>query len=631
MQVKRQRTRALVIGAPLVMLIVGGAVGWFTRGTEAGTGGNSGTVVGRPLPTGGDLESVAPARGTVPAANAMLIDRATLLGYPEDMGVEVPEGAAIPLSLDTSGKLVPVDTASLQPVVATAPTAPPPLAPVPLTEAVPPVAPPSTAELTDTTTTLAPTGGNSFADPCTTVAAAPCTGGPARVLEAPSDAAAQLTPLSISVPFAATGATASMCSAIEATTVPDPFLASGTRPTIAVVVNQPSSIALTGTWSDGEPIEKLTMVTSSEFDQQWRTAWETEGVQHSLLACLTLPLDVVRTHATGGRADIAVSLLGISSQGRAESVGPVTVTMPLDGEDRPFVDQVGFGSLGEQRSADGSLVPTVHVHYAVLADDLLPPTTTLDRLTAKVYGRHDLVENADCAGWANNQQGIVRTRSGHFTIAQEQRTVGGRSRPVIVVDGDIELDPAMPGGWSGYACVQLFVADASGTRFTLDLRGTQVRSPLSPVYDVGVVVDDPVFPAGWKVEAAWSTRAGTVWCGPATLDAATPGASCTTYARSMPDGAVLTLRAIDETGAKRPAFAIVVPMNTAFCTPDDPLAAVSNGCATGFTERLKVPADATGEQSVAVSLQVRRTAAPGSVQTNPAHAWQIGTTQSFTF
>ncbi len=628
MQVNRQRSRALVVGAPLVMLLIGGAVGWFTRGTEAGSGGNSGTVVGRPLPTGDELEATAPTRGTVPATNTMLVDRATLIGYPDDIGVEVPKGGAVPLFLDTTGALVPVDATTLQPVTATEPAALPPVAPVPLTEAVQPAAPPSTAALPDSTTTLPPSGG--FADPCTTSATA-CAGGAARVLDAPSDAAPQLAPLTISVPFAATGAAAAMCGTIEGATVPDPFLAPAVRPTVAVVVNQPSSIALTGTWADGEPLEKVTMVTSSEFDQQWRTAWETEGVQHTLLACLTLPLDLVRTHASAGRADLAASLLGISSEGRAESGGPLTVTMPLDGEDPPFVDQVVFGSLGEQRAVDGSLVPTVHVHYAVVADELVPPTSTLDRFSAKVYARHDLVENADCAGWANNQQGVVRTRASAVSIAQEQRTVGGRSRPVIVVDGDIELDPALPGGWSGYACMQLFVADASGTRLTLDLRGTQVRSPLSPTYDIGVVIDDPVFPAGWKVEAAWSTRSGSLWCGPATLDPSAPGASCTTYARSMPDGAVLTLRAIDDTGAKRPAFTVVVPMNTAYCTPDDPLAAASNGCDTGFTERLKVPADGTGEQTVALSLQVRRSATAGSIQQNPAHAWQIGATQSFTF
>lgn len=630
MQVNRQRHRALLIGAPLVLLLAGGAVGWFTRGTEAGGGGNTGTVVGRPFPSGTELDATAPTRGTVPATNTAIIDRSTLIGYPDDIGVEVPKGAAVPFALDQTGALVPVDATSLQPVAATAPAALPPVAAVPLTAAVQPAAPPSTAELPDSTTTLAPTGGGAFVDPCTT-AATGCAGGVARVLDAPSDGAPQLAPLTISVPFAATGATAAMCGTIEGATVPDPFLAPAVRPTVAVVVNQPSSIALTGTWADGEPLEKLTMVTSPDFDEEWRIAWETEGVQHTLLACLTLPLDLVRTHAAAGRADLAASLLGISSQGRAESGGPLTVTMPLDGEDPPFVDQVGFGSLGEQRAADGSLVPTVHVHYAVVADDLVPPTSTLDRFTAKVYARHDLVENADCAGWANNQQGVVRTRSGFFTISQEQRTVGGRSRPVIVVDGDVELDPALPGGWSGYACVQVFVADASGTRLTLDLRGTQVRSPLSPTYDVGVVIDDPVFPAGWTVEAAWTTRAGALWCGPATLDPGAPGASCTTYARTMPDGAVLTLRAVDDTGVERPGFTIVVAMNTAHCTPDDPLAATSNGCDTGFTERLKVPVDGTGEQSVAVSLQVRRTAAAGSMQTTPGYAWQIGTTQSFTF
>jgi hypothetical protein len=115
------------------------------------------------------------------------------------------------------------------------------------------------------------------------------------------------------------------------------------------------------------------------------------------------------------------------------------------------------------------------------------------------------------------------------------------------------------------------------------------------------------------------------------LDAASPGESCATSARTVPDGVQLMLRAIDDTGTKRPAFIVTVPINTAYCTPDDPFAAISNGCDTGFTQRLRMPVDATGEQSVMVQLQVIRSAAPGSADLAPAHLWRIDVAQAFAF
>lgn len=627
---RRGTSPALLIGAPLVLLLVGGAVGWFTR-DSGGTSASGGTVVGRPMPSGSELDAQAPLRSLPSAPNTMVIDHRELIGWPDVTATVVPRGGALPLALDAGGSATVVDALTLRPLDDTAPAALPPVDPVPLPAAVPPAAPPSTVAPVESTSTTAAPVGDGFVDPCTTAVDAPCAGVAGRTTAEPTPGERVPDPLTMSVPFAATGAYAAMCGAIEGSAVPDPFLTPAVRPTIAVVVNQPSSVALTGTWSDGTPLEKLTMVTSPEFDQQWQQQWDTEGRQGLLLACSTLPLETVRAHASAGRADLSAGLLAISATGRTELDGEVTVSMPLDGEDPPFVDQVTVGSLGEQHRDDGTLAPTVHVHYAVTTDTLIPAVSTLDQRTAKVYAQHEFVENADCAGWANNQQGLARTSTGEFSVAFEQRTGGGRSRPVTVVDGDLHLDPVLPGGWEGFVCTHLFVADDAGNRVTVALRGAQVRSPLTATYAVGVVLDDPLLPEGWTLEATWATAQGGVWCGPATLTAAAPGASCTTYARTAPDGIRLVLRAIDETGERRPAFVATLPVNTAYCTPDDPYAYVSDGCATGATERVKVPADATGEQSVRVAVQVTRTALAGSVQTSPAHAWRIDVTQSFVF
>ncbi|MFM2078743.1 MAG: hypothetical protein RJA49_2633, partial [Actinomycetota bacterium] len=437
------RTRSSLVALPVVLLLAGGAAGWFMRDTAA-PGVSNGTVVGASLPPSAALDDVAPTRHVPSAPNTMVYDRRVLVGLPKDTRTVVPKGAALPMTRDASGTLTPVDATSLQPVAASTPPPAPVVDPTVLEAASPPPSPPSTAAFGDPTTTLPLAVPPAFVDPCRTTADPPCVGDAARVVEATDGPTTALDPLLISVPMAATGDLATMCDTIEAGTLPDPFLGPQVRPTVAVVVNQPSSIALTGTWSDGAPLEKLTMITSSAFDQQWQSQWDTSGVQGSLLQCLTLPLDDVRAHATAGRAVLDAKLLAISKGGRAELGGRITLSIPLDGADPPFVDALGIGSLGEQRRDDGTLVPTVHVHYAFTDDQLIPSTGTLNAATAKLYAQHAFIENADCAGWANNQQGLDRTLESRFDVGNEQRTVSGRSRPVTVVDGDLALDPSVP-------------------------------------------------------------------------------------------------------------------------------------------------------------------------------------------
>jgi hypothetical protein len=629
-----ERSRLAVIGAPLAMLLVGGGVGWLMRddgssSSDGGTAGN-GTVVGHPIPSGAELETAAPVRPLPAAHNTMIVDTTRILGYPEDASVPVPHGAALPLALSADGSIVAVDAVSLSPATVTGPPTLPPVEAVPLTELAAPGTPPSTLPPPDDAVPTLPPPAQppGFVDPCIT--AAGCAGASGQVLAAADPVAVALDPLQVSMPFAATGAIAQMCNTIEAGNVPDPFLAPASRPTVAVVVNQPSTIALTGTWGDGAPLDKLTMVTSAEFDDQWRQQWD-QGTQGSLVACLTLPLDVVRTHASAGRATLDASLLAISADGRVELGGGVPLTVPIDGEDPPFVDQVNITSLGEQRAADGTLVPTVHVHYAVTSDTIIPAAGKLNQRTAKVYASNAFVENADCAGWAVNQQGLDRSAGGRFTVAFEQRTVAGRNRPVTVVDGDMTLDPAQPGGWNGFACVHLFVADDSGNRVTVALRGAAVRSPRTAVYTVGLQLADAAFPPDWTMSAVWARPGGAEWCGPAKLTNAAPAAACTTYARFAPDGITLIVRGIDAAGAERPAFVVNVPINTAYCNPDDPNAWASDGCNSGFAQTVKVPLDDTGTESATMNLSVSRTADAGTRLDNPSQSWQIDIPQAFSF
>ena len=626
-----ERSRLAVIGAPLAALLIGGGVGWFMRDDGGGAVSTAGTVAGRELPTGADLDALAPVRPLPSAHNTMVVDQTRIVGLPERATVHVPATAALPLSLGADGSITPVDARSLRPMDPAAPVALPPVEPVTVTELPSPAgpvvtaAPPEGAVPTTAATTAAPV----FVDPCS--ASGGCPGGPGVVLAEPTTATTALDPFQISVPFTASGAIAEMCNTIEAGAVPDTFLSPATRPTVAVVTNQPSTIALSGTWGDGQPLDKLTMVTSTDFDDQWQQQWDGEGVQGLLVACITLPLDTVRAHASAGRATLDATVLGISATGRVELGGGVPLNIPLDGEDPPFVDQLSVTSLGELRQADGSLAPTVHVHYAVVSDTIIPPAGQLNQRTAKVYGSHALVENADCAGWAVNQQGLDRSGAGEFTVALEQRTVAGRSRPVTVVDGDLTLDPVQPGGWDGFLCAHLFVADDSGNRVTVALRGAEVRSPRTAVYTVGTQIIDDTFPADWKVEANWARPGGGVWCGPTELTATSGGATCTTYARSAPDGITLILRGVDAAGAERPAFVMVVPVNTAYCNPDDPDAWSSDGCSTGFGQRIRVPLDAAGTESVSMTVTVVRTVEQGTRLDNPSNTWRIGLTQAFAF
>ena len=366
------------------------------------------------------------------------------------------------------------------------------------------------------------------------------------------------------MPFAATGAYSSMCNTIEAGAVPDPFLTPAVRPTIAVVVNQPSSIALTGAWADGTPIEKLTMVTSSDFDQQWQQAWDTEGRQGSLLACITLPLEEVRAHASAGRAGLTAQLLAISASGQAELDGDVTVSMPLDGDDPPFVDQVAIGSLGEQRQADGTLAPTVHVHYAVTSDTLIPASSALNGRTAKVYGVHEFVENADCSGWANNQQGLARTTHrrvhGRLRAAHRERAHPTRHRGRRRSDARPRAAGRLAAASCACSCSSP-TTRATASRWRCAVHRCAARSRPSTTW-AWCSTTRRSRPGGrWRRRGPRS--GGNVWCGPATLDPAQPGALVHQLSRAAtPDGITVTVAAVDDTGTRRPAFVVVVPVNS---------------------------------------------------------------------
>jgi hypothetical protein len=619
-------SRRTVIAIPVAMMLLGGVVGWLRR-DDGPASSTTGTAVGRAIPTGAALDAAAPQRSVDRQMNTMVVDRTALIGYPVDSGTEVPPGAAVPLGADQT--LEPVDARTLQRTGPPAPVTLPPTEPRTLGRPSAPAPTPQTLPSTDSTTTLPPSGSGTFRDPCLT-AKGGCPGGEGRVQAAAAGPTASVPqPLTASMPFAATGAFSTMCDTIEHGAVPDPILSAVARPTIGVVLNQPSSIALSGTWGDGAPLDKLTMVTSAQFDQQWQDSWKNAHVQKSVLACITLSVDDVRRHAAGGRASLRANVLAISATGRAELDGSLTLTVPLDGDDTPFGDSVQVGSLGEQVQPDGTLAPAVHVHYAVLDDKVVPTTSRLNARTAKVYGVHALVEGADCAGWANNQGGVDRTAASTFSVVHESRTIAGKVHTVTMVDGDLTLDPSLPGGWNGYACVRLFVTDADGRKLNVALRGAKVRSPRTASYTVGVVLDAAHWPDGTTLRATWTGADGIQWCGPIELGAKARGAACDTLARAVPNGIRLVLQPRDDKGVLQTAFVVTVPVNSAYCNTDDPSAHLSDGCATGFTQALKVPLDGKGRLTGAITLVVNRAAAAGSVANNPSQAWQVDATESF--
>ncbi len=622
---RRPMPRSVVIGLPVLMLVAGSAGGWFTRDTGgAGAGGVPATIVGQPLPT--TIDAVAPVAPLPGAANPSVIDPTEVIGLEDDDPVVVPAGGALALPLGSADSAVAVDARTFAPVTGEQPQ-PPAAVDAQPSDAVPALAsPPSTLPPPDDTqppVTPAPGQQSSFVDPCYG-GDEPCAGQPGVVRSAAGgDPAATLDPLQISLPLAAANGYAALCEGVEADRVPDPFLTPTARPTVAVIVNQPSTLALTGSWGDGAELVKATMITSPAHDAEWQQAWD-DGHQRRIIACITLPLDEVRAHATGGVALLQAEVLAISATGRAQTAGQVTLHIPIDGEDALYADRVTVADRGEQRHPDGVLYPTVHVHYAVLADAVVPAGSGVE-----AYAQHALVEGADCTGWAVNQQGRDRTAGGSYRVTVEQRTIAGRERAAIVVDGDVALDPTLPGGWEGQLCVRLLTADAGSTSVTtLSLRGAIVRSPRTAEYAVGVHVDDVTSENATVVTATWSSDSALL-CNEATLD---NGAICTTYARLAPDGIVVALAMLDGRGALRPLVQVRVPVITAYCNPTDPFGAVGDGCNTGFTQALQLPivAGDAGAGSVRVVISVARAAAFGAGLQDPSSAWRIDDVTTFT-
>lgn len=630
---------AAIVGGPLVALLIGGGAGWFLRDdspAEPATGTPPATVVGATLPA--DLDAVAPEVPLPRAANPAVADPSTIVGLDAIAQglLDVPAAAAIDLPLTAGSSAVVVDPATRAPITGTpaAEDATPAAAEVIEALTVLP-APQSTLPAGDeATTTTAESGsdGSAFVDPCNT-SATDCPGLPATVrAEAPEQAGRRLDPLQVSAPVAGGEGYAALCDAVEGGEVPDPLLTPATRPTVAVLVNQPATLALTGTWADGTSLEKTTMVTLPAHDAEWQRAWDQDRVQRRIIACVTLPLDEVRAHAGAGEAQLRAQILAISATGRAEITGAVTLHIPIDGDDPLFAERLTVADRGEQRRNDGALHPTVHVHYALFSDALVPAGSGLDPAALHVFDEHAFVEGADCAGWAGNQQGRDRSSGAAYTVVSEQRTVAGRVRTVTVVDGDVFLDPTAGSGWEGYFCLRLSATDEpddpSGELVTFALRGSTVRSTRAADYDVTVLLDGE---ASSAVRVDWATTTGRALCTSATLssDAAVGGrgATCTTSARLVPDGIRVALTT-GEGDAGRPLLTALVPVNSAFCNPDDPYAAIADGCATGFTQTLELPlADGT----VRLALQVRRTAAAGSLLQDPAHAWRFGSLTSFAF
>lgn len=622
--------RSVALGLPVLMLAGGGAAGWFTRGT--GGGGSSSapvTAVGAPFPN--DLDAAAPTAPLPDATSSVAVDPTEIIGHDTTGAVAVPGGAGLMVPLVAGGVASAVNATNLRPLeAADAPTAPP-VAEATIEQPVPSIPP--------TVSTLAPPDGTlppvtrpagvppAFVDPCNG-GDPPCAGEPG-VVQSITEGEPELSPLQVTTPIAAAGGFAELCDAIEGGEVPDTFLPPALRPTVAVFVNQPSTLALTGTWSDGAPLEKLTLATLPAHDEAWQQAWQA-GSQQRIAACITLPLDEVRAHAAGGVATLDASVLAISATGRATTGGTVTLHIPIDGDDALFADRLVVTDRGEQRQDDGVLRPTVHLHYAFLTDSVGPPGSGVAPDDMTVTAVHAFIEGADCTGWTVNRQGRDRTFAGSFRATVEQRTVAGRDRTVTVVDGDLALDADLPGGWDGTVCVRLIASDADATRVaTLSLQGATVRSPRTAVYAVGVHVDDDGLPDNMVVRASWRTDRAAL-CNEVELggDAAGgDGATCTVYARVAPDGIIVVLTTRDGT-RKASLLQFRVPVLAAYCNPTERYGAVGDGCNAGFVQPLDL---VVGDETVSVVISVVRTATGGTGLDDPSQAWRINEPTTYTF
>ena len=607
------------------MLLIGAGLGWFMRETaDSGGVGTVVTVVGATVPA--DLDQFAPLQRIATPPNPAVLDPATIIGLEPAGALDVPPAAALELPLIAGGAATVVDALTYRPV-GPAPVHTSAVGPPTMLAALPPLATPEStlpaaSDDAPTTTVDQP----SFTDPCTT-AGTPCAGLPAVVTAGPAVTAADLDPLQISLPVSGADGYAAQCDDIQAGEVPDTLLSPATRPTVVVLVNQPSTLALNGQWSDGATVEKTTMVTSPADDAEWKRSWDQDRVQRNIVACLTLPLDEVRAHASAGVGQLRVDIIAISATGQARISGQVTLNVPTDGEDALFAERLVIADRGEQRRADGVLYPTVHVHYAFLTEAVTAGQPRLNPADARVYAEHAFVEGADCAGWAANQQGRDRTHSALFTVTSGERNVAGRARNVTIVDGEVYLDPSMPSGWEGQLCVQLTANDrppgTSGAALpdpvTLALQGTTLRSPRTADYAISVLLDN----ADRQFTATWTTPVGRTLCGETVLTSDEPGATCAASARIAMDGVWVVVRSADAA-----VLSIRVPINTAYCNPDDPFAALADGCSRGYTQPLEIPSG-NGE-TVRMVLQVDRTAEAGSLWQDPSHAWMVGPVISFT-
>ena len=565
-------SKRVLVGMPLVMLLAGGAVGWFT---DIGRGVRGGDGPGVPLPA--VFDAVAPNDPLNRAPNPLDSDESMVIGAAElaagAHAITVPGAAEleIPILVGATAPAA-VDPRTLKPFPAATDE------PAALGEA-------------------------------TVLASAPAASSPAqlgivRELFDP-EAGTTPSPLQISAPFAAASGYAALCDAVEDGNVPDSNLNPYVRPTIAVLVNQPSTIAISGTWADGTQLEKTTMVTLAAHDEEWQQAFAGTGQQRTIIGCLTLPIAEVRQHAVDGVAQLRASVLAISANGQADLNATVTLNVAGATSDPFLVDSVVVTGRGEQRQPDGLLYPTMHVHYAFLSDAVVPTGSTLQPGQVRVLGDHAFVEGADCSGWAANQQGIDRTHSGHFAVSSEIRTVAGNERAVTVVDGDVYLDPTLLGGWEGALCVRLQATDQEGgQRATLALHGAQVRSPRTATYDVGVSADQ-------TVEVSWAAGGGH-GCAVTTLPEGT-GTQCALSARWAPDGIDVRITRDDASAVLR------VPVSTGYCNPDDSLDP-ADGCNAGFTRTFELP---LGEP-VSVTLQIVRRTAPGELWDDPSGAWSVG-------
>ncbi len=453
----------------------------------------------------------------------------------------------------------------------------------------------------------------------------------------------RILPIDVSQPFAAVGPFARACATAEDGIAPDPELFPSQRPTVAVLVNAPVDLRLTGTWADGSTIEPLPMHISEDHISRWQADVDGNKGQGTLIACATLPRAIVEAHAEGRIAPLQANVEVVAGEASYSTGARVELNVPAN------ADQIALAtpritSLGEM-TFNGVRYPAVNVHVEYLltvpgeanAENPTgaPPTATTTHMAA------GFVTRGGCGAWANgtlspddefttNRQ---VTPYGNWETRTEERTVNGRPQQVQIVDLQVLGDYDMPSGWEGQVCVALW---SGADRTPIGLWAASARAPRSPEFHVSVGMGD--LNADWRVEVEFPCRTqlsnGFLDDGTATGVWGRAGADCGELSgRWLADGLPVRAYVVDSFGFKRQPFETRIPVNLEYCNTDDPWSGIVGGCDQSsrlYTFDMPLGTGWPQPDTVQLLVRVERHAEPGinfHVDPDPSHQWRIGTVE----